>query len=89
MIALSIKLSDELASTSQEIARKLGISRSELIRQSLEHELAKIQADLERREMAQSFKAMSGSAAYLRQAESLDTALGEMPDEEQDGWWKN
>jgi hypothetical protein len=49
----------------------------------------KIRAGLERLEMAQSYKAMSENATYLRQVENLDTALDEMPSEEQDGWWKD
>ena len=38
MIALSIKLTEELDKTSRKLARKLGISRSELIRQALANE---------------------------------------------------
>jgi metal-responsive CopG/Arc/MetJ family transcriptional regulator len=89
MTPLSIKLPDKLASASQQTARKLGISRSELIRLSLEHEIERIEADLERREMAQSLTAMANSPVYMRDAEILDDALDEPLADEQDNWWKN
>lgn len=89
MTPLSIKLPDKLASASQETARRLGISRSELIRLSLEHEIERIEADLERREMAQSLTAMANSPMYLRHAATLDSALDEPLADEQDNWWKN
>lgn len=89
MTPLSIKLPDKLASASQETARRLGISRSELIRLSLEHEIERIEADLERREMAQSLTAMANSPTYIRDAAILDNALDEPLADEQDNWWKN
>lgn len=89
MTPLSIKLPDKLATASQDTARKLGISRSELIRLSLEHEIERIEADLERREMAQSLTAMANSPVYMRDAEILDNALDEQFADEQDNWWKN
>lgn len=39
MIALSIKLPDALAEASRVTARKLGMTRSEFIRQALAHEI--------------------------------------------------
>lgn len=89
MTPLSIKLPDKLASASQETARRLGISRSELIRLSLEHEIERIEADLEQREMAQSLTAMANSPMYLCDAATLDNALDEPLADEQDNWWKN
>ena len=89
MTPLSIKLPDKLAAASQNTARRLGISRSELIRLSLEHEIERIEADLERREMAQSLAAMTNSPMYIRDAEILDNALDEPLADEQDNWWKN
>ena len=84
MIALSIKLPEDLAEQSRRVARELGITRSELIRQALVHEIDHIQAGLERRAMAQSLQAM---AAASREAEALDRALDEMLPEETEGWW--
>lgn len=89
MIPLSIKLPDELASASRDTARKLGISRSELIRLSLEHEIERIEADLERRDMAQSLSAMAASPMYIHDATILDNALDEPLADDQDGWWKS
>ena len=48
MAAISLKLSDELAQQSTKAAEKIGISRTELIRVALEHELAVINKRLER-----------------------------------------
>lgn len=89
MTPLSIKLPDKLASASQDTARKLGISRSELIRLSLEHEIERIEADLERRDMAQSMSAMANSPMYISDATILDNALDEPLAEESDDWWKS
>ncbi len=47
MTAISLKLPDDLAQESKSIADKIGISRTELIRQALRHELDKIEAQLE------------------------------------------
>ncbi len=84
MKALSIKLPEELAEQSRQVARRLGITRSELIRQALVHEIDQVQAGLERRAMAQSLHAMGGA---VDETEALDRALDETLPEEKDGWW--
>jgi metal-responsive CopG/Arc/MetJ family transcriptional regulator len=84
MIALSIKLPEELAERSRRVARKLGITRSELIRQALIHEIDQVQAGLERRAMAQSLQALAEAADEI---EALDRAFDETLPEDKEGWW--
>ena len=84
MIALSIKLPEDLAKQSRRVARKLGITRSELIRQALVHEIDQVEAGLERRAMAQSLRAIAGIS---REAEGLDRAFDEALPGEKEGWW--
>ena len=88
MVALSIKLPEELATRSRRLAKKLGISRSELIRLALEHELEQVEARLERREMAASLAAMGADRSALEESEALDRALDERLPPEEEGWWQ-
>ncbi len=87
MIALSIKLPESLAEASRRLAGKLGISRSELIRRSLEHEITSVEAALERSAMAEGFRAMSNIGAAIKEAEALDNSFTEALPEDRDGWW--
>ena len=84
MIALSIKLPEDLAEQSRQVARKLGITRSELIRQALVHEIDQVQASLERRAIARSLQAMARTS---HDTEALERALDETLPEEKGGWW--
>lgn len=88
MVALSIKLPKELAEASKEAARRLGLTRSQLIRQALVHELERVEAERERGAMAESFRAMGRDSRYLKEAERLDDAFGEPLREERDEWWR-
>ena len=85
MIALSIKLPEDLAEHSRQVARKLGITRSELIRQALLHEIDQVEAGLERRAIARSLQAMAGASTQI---EALDRAMDETLPEEKEGWWR-
>ena len=87
MTALSIKLPDELAESSRQIARRIGISRSELIRRALVHEIEAVQASLERQAMAQSLRLLAQRPEDLAAAEALDEALSEPLAGEGDEWW--
>ena len=88
MTAISLKLPDELARKSTKIAEKMGISRTELIRVALEHELADISKRLERADMAKAFEAMHEDADYEREGEILDQGLREVLPDEPDDWWQ-
>ena len=87
MIALSIKLPDELAEISRRTAEKIGISRSELIRRALVHEIDAIQAKAERRAMAESMRQLARNDTARKQSDLLDSCLSETLPEEKDEWW--
>ncbi len=76
-----------LAEASRQLARKLGISRSELIRRSLEHEITSVEAALEQSAMAEGFRTMSKKGAVIKEAEALDNGFAEALPEDKDGWW--
>jgi metal-responsive CopG/Arc/MetJ family transcriptional regulator len=88
MAAISLKLPDDLARESKEIADKIGITRTELIRRALRHELAYIEARLERDAMAKALRAMRNDPAYVREGRALDDGLGEPLPEEPERWWE-
>lgn len=87
MIAISLKLPDELAEESKRLADRIGISRTELIRRALQNELAHIRRQQELAEMAAGFRAMRESDAYLEESERLDEALTEPLPNEPENWW--
>ena len=88
MTAISLKLSDELARKSMQAAEKIGISRTELIRVALEHELAAIGKRLERADMAKAFEAMRKDSEYERESRTLDQGLMEGLPNESENWWQ-
>ena len=88
MTAISLKLSDELARKSTQAAEKMGISRTELIRVALEHELADISKRLEQADMAKAFEAMRHDPDYERESASLDQGLMESLPNEPENWWQ-
>jgi predicted transcriptional regulator len=88
MIAVSLKLPDELAEESKRLASQIGITRTELIRRALQHEMARIKRQQEQADMAASLRAMRQNDAYLEETRLLDEALPDpVPDEPED-WWK-
>ena len=88
MTAISLKLPDELARKSTKAAEKMGISRTELIRVALEHELAVISKRLERADMAKAFEAMRRDPDYELESASLDRGLMEELPIEPENWWQ-
>ncbi len=88
MIAISLKLPDHLARESKEIADRIGITRTELIRRALRHELAHIEAQLEREAMAKALRTMRDDPAYVREGRVLDDGLSEALPEETGRWWE-
>ena len=87
MTAISLKLPDELARQSTKAAEKMGISRTELIRVALEHELAAIGKRLERADMAKAFEVMRKDSEYERESRILDQGLMETLPNESENWW--
>ncbi len=88
MAAISLKLPDELARQSAKAAERMGISRTELIRVALEHELANISKRLEREDMAKALEAMREDPEYERDNATLDQGLMEDLPDEPENWWQ-
>ena len=88
MTAISLILPDDLALKSKKIAHELGISRTELIRRALEHEIANVESLLERDAMARAFEAMRASADYLAESNKLDQGLETKLPDEVAHWWQ-
>ena len=88
MTAISLKLPDDLARKSTKAAQKMGISRTELIRVALEHELADISKRLERADMAKAIEAMRKDPAYERESATLDQGLMDDLPNESENWWQ-
>lgn len=61
MISLSITLPNNIATASNEVAKKLGISRTEFIHKAVIHELNNFQVHLEQNDIIKSFTAMKKS----------------------------
>ena len=79
VIALSIKLPEELAEKSRQVARRLGMTRSELIRQALIHEIEHAQAAMERRALAESLRAMRRGEAVFRRGQGSGGGVRRAP----------
>ena len=88
MAAISLNLPDGLAQESKAVAEKIGITRTELIRQALRHELDKVEARIERAAMAEAFKTMRDDSSYIQESEALYEGLPESLPVETDNWWQ-
>ena len=89
MIAISLKLPDEVAEESKRLAAQMGISRTELIRVALQHEMESIRRRQEQEAMAASLAAMAQDPAYLQETQVLDETLSEpLADDSEEGWWQ-
>jgi len=86
--ALSIILTDKLASASQQAAKQLGISRAEFIRQAIAHELEYLRAEREQKAILQAFSAMKNDKQYLTELSELDENIASQLPKETKKWWK-
>jgi metal-responsive CopG/Arc/MetJ family transcriptional regulator len=89
VIAVSLKLPDELAEESRRVADQIGVSRTELIRIALQHELERIARQREQAAMAASFRAMRDAPAYVKDAELIDAGMSDPLPEEPEAWWQS
>lgn len=87
MTTLSIILPDTLAKASQEAAVKLGISRTQFIRQAIAHEVENYQTQLEQEAIINSISAMKQSKKYLKEAEKIAEGLNSNLPAEEEQWW--
>ncbi|WP_342170013.1 ribbon-helix-helix domain-containing protein [Rickettsia endosymbiont of Seladonia tumulorum] len=75
MTNLSITIPDDIAKASNEVAKKLGLSRTAFIRQAIIHELDNLQSKFEQEGIIKSFNAMKKSPQYLEEAEEIMNGL--------------
>jgi metal-responsive CopG/Arc/MetJ family transcriptional regulator len=87
MKTLSINLPDNLVKASQEAANKMGISRTEFIRQAVRHELSHFQEMLEKKAMANSMLAMKESESYCKETVEIDESFPIDLPEDKNEWW--
>jgi len=89
VIAISLKLPDELAEESKRLAAQIGISRTELIRVALQREMENIRRRQEQEAMAEGLVAMAQDPAYLREVRLLDETLPDtLADDSGEDWWQ-
>jgi len=87
MISLSINFPDNIVKVTNEVAKKLGVSRTEFIRQAVVHELNNFQIQLEQNNIIKSFAAMKKSKKYNKEAELLTDGLNSDLPLEGEEWW--
>ena len=88
MKSILIQLPDKMAKASQQVAKKMGISRTEFVRQAISHELRHYKAQNAINQMAEAFKVMEQSAEYLVEANQLESELEEnLLLDEEEKWW--
>ncbi|HJD62448.1 MAG TPA: ribbon-helix-helix domain-containing protein [Rickettsia endosymbiont of Degeeriella rufa] len=87
MTNLSITIPDDIAKASNEVAKKLGLSRTAFIRQAIIHELDNLQSKFEQEGIIKSFNAMKKSPQYLEEAEEIMNGLNSELPEEDEKWW--
>jgi len=86
---LSISLSQDLINGSDEVAKELGVTRTEFIRQAVIHELKNFKIKNIEDKMIKSFQAMKKSKEYLIENEELDNSFGyDLENNDIGEWWK-
>ena len=88
MTTLSIILPDSLANESKKVAQKLGVSRTQFIRQAISHELESLNTQFEQEAMINSILAMKNCQEYLKESKEIIEKLNaSLPTEkEKIGW---
>jgi metal-responsive CopG/Arc/MetJ family transcriptional regulator len=84
---LSINLPDQLAKASQAAAKRMGMSRTEFIRQAIAHEIAQFEAHLEEEEMASAMRAMKKSKHYLNESDEIMNGFSDELPKDNKEWW--
>jgi len=86
---LSISLSKDLINDSDEVAKELGVTRTEFIRQAVIHELKNFKIMNVENNMIKSFEAMKKSKEYLIESEELNIGFGcDLKNNDIGEWWK-
>jgi len=84
---LSINLPDQLAKASQEAAKRMGLSRTEFIRQAIAHEIAQFEANLEEKEIASAMLAMKKAKHYLNESNEIMNGFSDELPKDKKEWW--
>ena len=83
-----LHLSDEMAKESQKIAKELGLSRTQFIRDAIQHELERIKKQLVQQAMAKSLQAMREDTCYLKELKELESGFEERLPQDDEPWWQ-
>ena len=88
MISLLIKLTEDMANASKIAAKRLGISRTQFIRNAILHEVARVERKHLLHGMIKDFQAMKKDSTYQEFSKELDEGLDDdlLPDEGK--WWE-
>lgn len=87
MTNLSINFPDEVVRVTTEVAKKLGVSRTEFIRKAVVHELNNFQIQQEQNNITKSFAAMKKSKEYQEAAGLIMDRLNSSLPLEGEEWW--
>jgi len=87
MTTLSIILPDTLAKASQDAAGRLGISRTQFIRQAIAHELENFQVRLEQEAIVKSISAMKNDKKYMKEAKEITEGFNSSLPNDGEEWW--
>lgn len=86
---LSISLSKDLIIDSDQVAKELGVTRTEFIRQAVIHELKNFKFNRLENSIIKSLEAMKQSKDYLIESEELDVSIGcDVKNNDVGNWWK-
>ena len=89
MKSLLLSFPEILIRESDKAANKLGVSRSEFIRQSVIHELDRLAKTTKENHIISSFNSMKKSDNYFKESNLIDDQLTEdINIDEDDEWWK-
>ncbi len=90
MIAISLKLPENLIQQSDQLAKELGLSRTELIRRALRHEIQRTRRIRDQEAIATDFAYLATDRNYLAETDELDAGFSDLPDaEEAEDWWNH
>jgi len=87
MTALSIHLPESVSKESALVAKELGVSRNEFIKQAVIHELDSFKRKTAEDKIIKSFAAMKKSVSYQQEIQELENLDDDLP-QERDFWWK-
>jgi metal-responsive CopG/Arc/MetJ family transcriptional regulator len=80
-------LPDALAKESQDVAHKLGISRTQFIRQAIAHELENYAARLEQEAILKTISAMKKDKKYIEESKKITEEMNSDLPNDGDDWW--